>query len=1201
MYIKQIKLKGFRTYKNETTIDFTKGINCIVGFNGSGKSNILLAIEFILSDMCEYKQVFLHEGIGNAVRSCYVEIIFDNSEKYFSMFKENYVKIKKVLENMKCEIFVNDKNISKNQYVELLESCGLCVNNLYNIIKQGQIIKLSNMKEDEILNYLKNILGAKIFEEKKKDSLSMLKECNLKKDIIEKEFNDMNIKLDNLKIEFDNFIEYKKLEKEKIHLEYFLNEINYKNIYEDTQNLKLKLQDLKNKTQDEDNILLICNNTKSEFNEKLNKMKLEIVLFQNELDNIISDEIQNKRNIIHLQILIDEKKKEKCLKISKHNIKIENVNQINEFISRVNNKLHSLKEVIILKEREIENKNNEINMLLSKNKTKNAKEGNYSHNVKKIEKMISDINSELSFVEKETIKNEKYLKELEEESKLLSKNIKENKSLSEKYLHEINELNSKSERCVEEKRHCQQKISEGTSNLNNIKSQMIEVNDKYEEMIKSSNKEIVKMVEHILEESNINKEHILGFLIDNINVDKTYAKAVDTVLENHYFTLIVEDMQTAKNIVEFIEKKREEKKNKEFNFRDFFFGKLTIVPLLNIKKYGEFTYPSDKNIVPLIKCVNYNSKIYDFLKNILFKTIIVKSLEACQNYLEDDYNCVNIDGDYLSKHGFMYGGYNKKKYGIYTIYNKLKELKEEEKREKKAIEEFSNNIEQIEEELRLIYDKKSTTLAQKNGCVTTLNSITNSIHANEENVRTTNEKIRYLEEKKESLEEYKEKLKIQILQLRNHNVNPDETHIGDADINSLNDQVKKLKEDLNKVRNEYDDFKNKLELLYQKRNENDSNMYMEEYEDIDMDEYEKELNDKKNNIEKASATLLRIYEKTEGKCTCYYTSFCKEMENVKSSIDKILINEKKHKKKILDLCHQMNQINEELRILEGKEENIRKKKILLPQGVKELEEYKNYDKQELSLKLKSITLELKKYSNVNEKAGDRLNMLMGDFNELKKRNEEISTSYENIKEMIQHIGKKKDEALEATYIKINKYFSEYFSLLFKNRKASLVLKRMNEREYKDKLKEMSGKKMKKKMVDDEAYVDKITGISINITSNEDEKMNYAIQELSGGERSIVAICLFLCLNKIDNFSFFFFDEIDAALDTVHRDNLSLLLKELANRGTQFIITTFRKELLEYCENMYIVKIIDRESYITKGTKQEAYEIISIEEKNAIEN
>ncbi|KJP89124.1 hypothetical protein AK88_01210 [Plasmodium fragile] len=1193
MYIKQIKLKGFRTYKNETTIDFTKGINCIVGFNGSGKSNILLAIEFILSDMCEYKQVFLHEGIGNAVRSCYVEIIFDNSEKYFSMFKEKEIKIKKVMENMKCEIYVNEKNISKNQYVELLESCGLCVNNLYNIIKQGQIIKLSNMKDEEILNYLKSILGAKIFEEKKKDALSMLKECDAKKGIIEKEFQEMNTKLESLQTEFEHFLEYKKLEKEKVHLEYHLNEINYKNVYKETQTLKSKLQELKNKTQDEDNNLSSSNNTKSEYTEQLNKMKLEIISYQNELDKSVSEEIQNKRNITHLEILIDEKRKEKKFKESKNKSKIENLNQINDFILRVNDKLQSLKSVMNLKEREIEDKQNEINMLLSTKQTTNAKDGNYSHNVKKIEKMIGDINTELSVLEKEAIKNDKYLKELEEESKLLKNSVNENKTLSDKCADEISQLNSKSENCVEQKRQYQQKISEGTANLNIVKSQLIEVNDKYEELIKSSNKEIIKMVELILEDSSIHKENVLGFLIDNINVDKTYVKAVDTVLENHYFTLIVEDMKTAKKIVEFIEKKREEKKKKEFEFKDFFFGKLTIVPLLNMRKYSEFTYPNDKNMVPLINCVNYNSKIYEFLKSILFKTVIVKSLECCQNYLEDNYNCVNMDGDYMSKQGFMYGGYNKKKYGVYTIYNKLKELKEKEKKEKNSIEEMSNNIEKIDEELRIICDKKSNTVAQKNGCLTTLNSITNSIHANEENVRITSEKIKQIKEKKEHLEDYKDKLKVQILHLRNNNVNPDEWAKGSVDINALNEQVKKLKEELNKVTNEYDDFKNKLELLYQKRNENDANIYMEEYEDVDIDEYTKELREKKNNIEKIEKEKMLYEQKIK--------QINKDMESVKSNLDKIYINEKKHKKKILDLCHQMNQINEELRILEGKEENIRKKKIILPQGIKDPNEYKNYDKQELSAKLKSITLELQKYSNVNEKAGDRLNILMSDFNELKKRNEEISTSYKNIKDMIQHIGKKKDEALEATYLKISKYFSEYFSLLFKNRKATLVLKKMSEQEYKDILREANEKRARKKVIDDEAYVDKITGISINITSNEDEKMSYTIQELSGGERSIVAICLFLCLNKIDNFSFFFFDEIDAALDTVHRDNLSLLLRELAQRGTQFIITTFRKELLEYCENMYIVRIVDRESYIAKGTKKEAYEIISIEEKNAIEN
>ncbi|VWU49237.1 structural maintenance of chromosomes protein 3, putative [Hepatocystis sp. ex Piliocolobus tephrosceles] len=1193
MYIKQIRLKGFRTYKNETTINFTKGVNCIVGFNGSGKSNILMAIEFILSDLCEYKQVFLHEGIGNAVRNCYVEIIFDNSEKYFSMFKEDEIKIKKVLENMKCEIFVNDKNVSKNQYVELLESCGLCVNNLYNIIKQGQIIKLSNMKEEEILNYLKSILGAKIFEEKKKEALSMLKECDSKKEIIEKEFNEMNLKLENLQKEFNKFLEYKKLEKEKVHVEYFLNEINYKDIYEQTQILKSKMQELKNKTQEEDNSLNLNNNLKSEYTEKLNKMKLEIISIRNELDKVISEEVQNRRHVTQLEILIDQKKKEKIIKESKNKSKIENINQINEFILKVNDKLHALKTIMSSKEKEIEDKNNEINMLLSKSKTGNAKEENYSYNVKKIEKMINDINNELSSLEKEMIKNENYLKELTEESKILKQNIQEKKELSRKYVEDTNEMNNKSESCVEQKRQYQQKISEATSNLNNIKSHMIEVNDKYEEMIKSTNKEIVKLVDIILKDSNVNKDHIIGFLIDNINVDKTYVKAIDTVLENHYFTLIVEDMNTAKHIVEFIEKRREKKKNKEFDLKDFFFGKLTIVPLLNIKKYNEFAYPNDKNIVPLINCVNYNSKIYEFLKNILFKTIIVKSLESCQNYLEENYNCVNIDGDYLSKQGFMYGGYNKKKYGIYTIYNKVKELKEEEKKEKATIEELTNNIEKVDEELRTIYNNKSTILTEKNGCIAALNELTNNVHVNDENFRITTDKIESLKEKKNHLEEYKNKLKTQILQLRNSNLNPHISEQRVVDINVINDEIKKLKAELNTVSNEYDDFKNKLDMLYQKRNECDTNIYMEEYEDIDIDENYHELENIKHEIDRIEKGKIHYEEKIR--------QLNKEIDVTKTNIDKILIEEKKYKKQILNLCHQMNQINEDIKILEGKEENIRKKKIILPQGTKESEEYKNYDKEELSAKLKSITLELKKYSSVNEKAGDKLNMLMSDFNELKKRNEEIGSSYKNIKEMIQHIGKKKDEALEATYIKINKYFSEYFSLLFKNRKACLMLKRMTERDYKEHLREMSEKKIRRKVVDDEAYIDKITGISINITSTDDEKSNYTIQELSGGERSIVSICLFLCLNKIDNFSFFFFDEIDAALDTVHRDNLSLLLKELASRGTQFIITTFRKELLEYCENLYIVKIINRESYITKGTKNEAYEIISIEEKNAIEN
>ena len=50
MHIKQVIVEGFKTYR-EQTVDFDDGLNCIVGANGSGKSNLFHAIRFVLSDV----------------------------------------------------------------------------------------------------------------------------------------------------------------------------------------------------------------------------------------------------------------------------------------------------------------------------------------------------------------------------------------------------------------------------------------------------------------------------------------------------------------------------------------------------------------------------------------------------------------------------------------------------------------------------------------------------------------------------------------------------------------------------------------------------------------------------------------------------------------------------------------------------------------------------------------------------------------------------------------------------------------------------------------------------------------------------------------------------------------------------------------------------------------------------------------------
>ena len=102
MYIKQVIIEGFRSYREQTVIEpFSPNHNVIVGRNGCGKSNFFKAIQFVLSD--EYTNLkeedriaLLHEGSGPKVMSGFVEIIFDNSDGRLPVDKDE-VAIKRAI------------------------------------------------------------------------------------------------------------------------------------------------------------------------------------------------------------------------------------------------------------------------------------------------------------------------------------------------------------------------------------------------------------------------------------------------------------------------------------------------------------------------------------------------------------------------------------------------------------------------------------------------------------------------------------------------------------------------------------------------------------------------------------------------------------------------------------------------------------------------------------------------------------------------------------------------------------------------------------------------------------------------------------------------------------------------------------------------------------------------------------------------
>ncbi len=92
-YIKKLVMKGFKSFVKKTEIPLTPDINVVLGPNGSGKSNILEALCFVLGRLNIKSMRVSNTGnlifMGNktvpSVREAFVEVIFDNADKTFSI------------------------------------------------------------------------------------------------------------------------------------------------------------------------------------------------------------------------------------------------------------------------------------------------------------------------------------------------------------------------------------------------------------------------------------------------------------------------------------------------------------------------------------------------------------------------------------------------------------------------------------------------------------------------------------------------------------------------------------------------------------------------------------------------------------------------------------------------------------------------------------------------------------------------------------------------------------------------------------------------------------------------------------------------------------------------------------------------------------------------------------------------------------
>ncbi|TNF01422.1 MAG: chromosome segregation protein SMC, partial [Gammaproteobacteria bacterium] len=180
MRLKCIKLAGFKSFVDPTTVSFPSNLCAVVGPNGCGKSNIIDAVRWVMGESSAKHLrgesmtdvIFNGSGGRKPVGQASIELVFDNSDSAlggeYASWSEISIK-RKVTRDGQSNYFLNGNKCRRRDITDIFLGTGLGPRS-YAIIEQGMISNLIEAKPDELRVYIEEAAGISKYKERRKDT-----------------------------------------------------------------------------------------------------------------------------------------------------------------------------------------------------------------------------------------------------------------------------------------------------------------------------------------------------------------------------------------------------------------------------------------------------------------------------------------------------------------------------------------------------------------------------------------------------------------------------------------------------------------------------------------------------------------------------------------------------------------------------------------------------------------------------------------------------------------------------------------------------------------------------------------------------------------------------------------------------------------------------------------------------------------------
>ena len=174
MYLKQVEMRGFKSFADKTVVEFREGVTCVVGPNGSGKSNITDAVRWVLGEQRvktlrgNKMEDIIFSGTKHrkSLGLAEVKLTFDNADQFFPMAYEEITVTRRVHRSGDSDYLINQMPCRLKDIRELFMDTGIGKDG-YSIIGQGKIDEILSSKSEDRRNIFEEASGIVKYKSRK--------------------------------------------------------------------------------------------------------------------------------------------------------------------------------------------------------------------------------------------------------------------------------------------------------------------------------------------------------------------------------------------------------------------------------------------------------------------------------------------------------------------------------------------------------------------------------------------------------------------------------------------------------------------------------------------------------------------------------------------------------------------------------------------------------------------------------------------------------------------------------------------------------------------------------------------------------------------------------------------------------------------------------------------------------------------------